>query len=69
MIIITKKNVNDLNIFYIILIVKIKIAFIIISKLFKLNIVDLKIIINKIYEIIFIKNDFSEKRRNCIIII
>ena len=55
--------------FCIILIIKIKVAFIITSKLFKFDVVDLKITINEIYEIIFIKDDFSKKRRNYIIIV
>ena len=60
-IIIAKENVNDLNIFRIILIMKIEVAFIIISKLFKFDVVDLRITIDEIYKVAFIKSDFSKK--------
>ena len=50
LIIIKKKSVNDLNIFYITFIVKIKVVFVIISRS--------KITINEICDVIFVKNDF-----------
>ena len=55
--------------FYIILIVKINVARVMILKLFKFDIIDLRVIVNEIYKIIFIKDDFSKRRRNCIMII
>ena len=49
-------------------IMKIKVVFIIISKSFIFDVVDLKITINEMCEITFIKDDFSKRRRNYIII-
>ena len=61
LIIIIKRNVNDLSMFRITLIVKIKVVLIMISKLFKFDVVDLKVAINEICDIIFIKNDSSKR--------
>ena len=68
MIIIAKRDINDLNIFYIISVMKIKIAFIMILKLFEFDVVDLKIIIDEMCGVVFMKGGFLKKRRNYIMI-
>ena len=63
-----KKDVNDLNMFRIISIMKIKVVFVMTSKSFEFDVVDSKIIINEICEITFIKGGFLKRRRNYIMI-
>ena len=69
LIIIIKNDVNDLNLnkFRETFIIKIKVAFIIISDFIKFDVVDSKITIGELYNVIFIKNEFSKKRRSCVI--
>ena len=61
LIIITREDVSDLNMFRITSIIKIEIAFVMISKSFKFDIVDLGETIDEICEITFMKNDFSKR--------